>query len=215
MADEMSYWSFYDTPTSHICEQTVEDNLFTMVDPTIEPQIQDLYDIYSTNPLRADRTEGEIILAMGDDYAFRVSAVQLATQQTSVANTYLYRVDYPVNLPEQPCQNNRSPHGSELPFVFGRINDQTGYDFIGSPRDAADLATRESLMEKMILVWTNFAKTGNPNGGDLPNWPVFNGNDQPTMIFSGNPHIENAPFLAEYQAMSEFMKVFSVFDALK
>ena len=70
-------------------------------------------------------------------------------------------------------------------------------------------------MEKMILVWTNFAKTGNPNGGDLPNWPVFNGNDQPTMIFSGNPHIENAPFLAEYQAMSEFMKVFSVFDALK
>ena len=215
MADEMSYWSFYDTPTSHICEQTVEDNLFTMVDPTIEPQIQDLYDIYSTNPLRADRTEGEIILAMGDDYAFRVSAVQLATQQTSAANTYLYRVDYPINLPEQPCQNNRSPHGSELPFVFGRINDQSGDNFIGPPRDATDSATREHLSEQMILVWTKFAKTGDPNGGDLPNWSVFNGNEQPTMIFSASPHIENAPFLAEYQAMSEFMKSFSVFDALK
>jgi para-nitrobenzyl esterase len=152
---------------------------------------------------------------MGDDYAFRVSAVQLATQQTSVANTYLYRVDYPVNLPEQPCQNNRSPHGSELPFVFGRINDQTGYNFIGSPRDAADLATRESLMEQMILAWTNFAKTGDPNGDNLPYWLKFNGNDQPTMIFSASPHIENAPFLAEYQAMAEFMKVFSVFDGLK
>ena len=72
MADEMSYWSFYDTPTSHICEQTVQDNLFTIVDPSVEPKIQELYDIYSANPLRAERTEGEIILAMGDDYAFRV-----------------------------------------------------------------------------------------------------------------------------------------------
>jgi para-nitrobenzyl esterase len=215
MADEMSYWSFYDTPTSHICEQTVQDNLFTMVDPTIEPQIQDLYDIYSANPLRADRTEGEIILAMGDDYAFRVSAIQLATEQTNAAKTFLYRVDYPVNIPEQPCQNNRSPHGSELPFVFGRYNDQAGINFIGPARDATDNATREHLSEQMISAWTNFAKTGNPNGGNLPNWPVFNGKDQPTMIFSGSPHIENAPFLAEYQAMSEFMKVFSVFDALK
>ena len=67
----------------------------------------------------------------------------------------------------------------------------------------------------MISSWTNFAKTGDPSGGNLPNWPVFNGTDQPTMIFSGETHIENAPFLAEYQAMAEFMKEFSVFDALK
>jgi para-nitrobenzyl esterase len=215
MADEMSYWSFYDTETSHICEQTIKDNLFTLVDPTIQPKIQELYDLYSQNPLRAGWPEGYYLLSMGDDYAFRVDSLNLASAQTAVAKTYVYRFSYPVNLPDQPCQNNRSPHGSELPFLFGRINEQTGYDFVGQPRDAQDEAVRERLMNQMILAWSNFARTGDPNGGDLPAWPVFDASTMPTMIFSGDTHVENAPFLAEYQAMSKFMKTFSVFDALK
>ena len=215
MADEMTYWSFYDTKDSHICEQTIKDNLFTMVDPSIEPKIRELYKIYSQDPLRTGGTEGDYVLKMGDDYAFRVDSLDLASAQTAVAKTYVYRFNYPVNLPDQPCQNNRSPHGSELPFLFGRINEQTGYDFIGKARDVQDQATREHLMDQMILAWSNFAKTGDPNGGDLPEWPVFNASTQPTMVFAGDTHLENAPFLAEYQAMSEFMKTFSVFDALK
>jgi para-nitrobenzyl esterase len=215
MADEMTYWSFYDTKDSHICEQTISDNLFTMVDPSIKPKIQELYDLYSQDPLKSGRTQGEYLLAMGDDYAFRVDSLNLASAQAAVAKTYVYRFNYPVNLPDQPCQNNRSPHGSELPFLFGRINEQTGYDFIGKPRDAQDEAERQHLMDQMILAWTNFAKTGDPNGGDLPEWPQFDSSTKPTMVFSGDTHLENAPFEAEYQAMNEFMKTFSVFDALK
>jgi para-nitrobenzyl esterase len=215
MADEMTYWSFYDTADSKICGQTVQENLFNMVDTTITPKIQELYDLYSQNPLRAGRMEGEYLLSMGDDYAFRVDSLQLASAQSAVAKTYVYRFNYPVNLPEQPCQNNRSPHGSELPFLFGRINEQTGYDFIGQARDAQDQAVRDHLEDQMILAWSNFAKTGDPNGGDLPVWPVFDGSTMPTMVFSGDTHVENAPFLAEYQAMADFMKTFSIFDALK
>jgi len=215
MANEMTYWSFYDTPDSHICEQTVKENIFTMVDPSIESKLSGLYNIYSKDPQRVWKEEGDIVLTMGDDYAFRVPALNLASQQTAAANTYVYRVDYPINLPEQPCQNNRSPHGSELPFVFGKIDEQTGYDFIGKPRDADDEAVRKHLMDQMILAWTNFAKTGDPNGGDLPKWTTFDPETQPTMIFSGDTHIENAPFNEEYKAMSEFMKGFNVLDALK
>lgn len=215
MADEMTYWSFYDTKDSHICDQTITDNLFTMVDASIQPKIQELYDLYSSDPQKPSRTEGEYLLAMGDDYAFRVDSLNLASAQSAVARTYVYRFNYPVNLPDQPCQNNRSPHGSELPFLFGRVDEQTGYDFIGKPRDAADETVRQHLMDQMILAWSNFAKTGDPNGGDLPQWPVFDPGIKPTMVFSGESHIENAPFDAEYQAMNEFMKTFSVFDALK
>jgi len=215
MADEMTYWSFYDTEDSHICDQTVSENLFTMVDPSIEPKIQELYDIYSQNPLRAGWSAGDYIVSMGDDYAFRVDSLNLASVQTTVAKTYVYRFNYPVNLPDQPCQDNRSPHGSELPFLFGRIDEQTGYDFIGKPRDTQDETVRQHLMDQMILAWSNFAKTGDPNGGNLPIWPVFDASTQPTMVFSGETHLENAPFMAEYQAMADFMRTFSVFDALK
>jgi para-nitrobenzyl esterase len=32
--------------------------------------------------------------------------------------------------------------------------------------------------------WTNFAKTGNPNGNGLPNWPEYHtaGSNQPMVI---------------------------------
>lgn len=215
MADELSYWSFYDTPDSHICEQTLKENLFTMIDPNIEPKLKELYDLYAQDPQRVWKAEGDIILAMGDDYAFRVDALNVASKQAEVANTYYYRFNYPINLPEQPCQDRRSPHGAELPFVFGSVNTQTGFDFIGEPRDEQDNAARIALMHQAILAWTNFAKTGDPNGGDMPEWAVFNADAQPTMVFDAEMHIENAPFNDEYKAMAEFMKNFNVFDALK
>ena len=214
-ANEMSYWTFYDTETDHICEQTVTDNLFTWIDPAQTSKIEELYDLYKQNPERADYSEGEILLTLGDDYAFRVPSIQLAEAQSKNANTYVYLVDYPVNLPEYPCQNNRSPHGSELPFVFGKINEPSGTDFIGISRDAQDTAVRERLVNEMMSAWVNFAKTGDPNGKALPSWQLFNSDTQPTMRFGGTIKLENAPFHEEYIAMAEFMKTFNVFDALK
>lgn len=215
MANEMSYWEFYDTETDHICEQTVSDNFFTWIDPAQTPQIKELYDLYKQNPERAGYSEGELLLTLGDDYAFRVAAIQLADAQSKNANTYLYRVDYPVNLPDYPCQNNRAPHGSELPFVFGKINESSGTDFIGFSRDNQDTAVRERLVNEMMSAWVNFAKTGNPNGDALPAWLLFNSDSQPTMRFGVTSKSENAPFHEEYIAMAEFMKTFNVFDALK
>jgi para-nitrobenzyl esterase len=215
MGNEMSYWSFYDTQTDHICGQTVADNLVTSIDPAQASRVKELYNLYKQNPERSGYSEGEIILTMEDDIVFRVPAIQLAEAQSKNANTYVYRVDYPVNLPEYPCQNNRSPHGSELPFVFGRINETSGTDFIGISRDEQDTAIRERLMNEMMSAWVNFAKTGDPNSGALPVWSLFNANSQPIMRFGVTSKSENAPFLDEYTAMSDFTKTFNLFDVLK
>jgi para-nitrobenzyl esterase len=215
MGNEMTYWEFYDTETDHICDQTVADNLVTFIDPTQAPSIEQLYNIYQKNPERSGYSEGQVILDLEGDYVFRVPAIQLAEAQSQNGNTYLYRVEYPVNLPEYSCQNNRSPHGSELSFVFGKINESSGTDFIGPARDEQDTAVRERLMNELISAWVNFAKTGNPNGGTVPSWPLFNADLQPTMRFGVTSISENAPFYDEYVAMSEFMKTFNIFDALK
>jgi para-nitrobenzyl esterase len=215
MGNEMTYWEFYDTETDHICDQTVADNLVTYIDPTQSPAIEQLYNIYEKNPERFGYSEGQVILDMEGDYVFRIPAIQLAEAQSQNGNTYLYRVEYPVNLPEYPCQNNRSPHGSELPFVFGKIDEPSGTDFIGLARDEQDSAVRERLMNELMSAWVNFAKTGNPNGETLPEWPLFSADLQPTMRFGVTSQSENAPFYDEYIAMSEFTKTFNIFDALK
>lgn len=51
-------------------------------------------------------------------------------------------------------------HSSELWYVFGTLGK------CWRPMEKADY----ELSERMISYWTNFAKTGNPNGKDLPEW---------------------------------------------
>ncbi len=54
-------------------------------------------------------------------------------------------------------------HAAELPFVFGALKSPM---FPSNQKD-------EELAEIMQGYWTNFAKTGNPNGENLPNWSEF------------------------------------------
>jgi len=60
-------------------------------------------------------------------------------------------------------------HGAELPYVFLYAK---GF----SSRAERDMA------EKVSTYWTNFAKTGDPNGDDLPPWPPFQERDETAMF---------------------------------
>ena len=72
-------------------------------------------------------------------------------------------------------------HGSELPYVFGTLSiaGREGNAGKGSaPKyDATDAAVSTQIQQ----YWTNFAKTGDPNGGSLPKWPKFDPAARPYM----------------------------------
>jgi carboxylesterase type B len=53
----------------------------------------------------------------------------------------------------------------------------------------ADLA----ISDAMSTYWVNFAKHGNPNGKDVPNWPAFSGKNPVVMYFNRTPHTGPVP----------------------
>lgn len=55
-------------------------------------------------------------------------------------------------------------HSDDIEYVFGTLDERPGA--VWRPEDRA-------LSSAMMDYWTNFARTGNPNGDGLPQWPRF------------------------------------------
>lgn len=95
----------------------------------------------------------------------------------------IYMADSPeLDLPEGP-RSAGAYHSGDLAFVFGNVG------HIGAYWDESD----RTLGNVMSRYWTNFAKTGNPNGPDLPPWPSYEANDHTTQVLDTPIHaIEGA-----------------------
>ena len=74
-------------------------------------------------------------------------------------------------------------HSDDIEYVFGTLDSRPGMK--QRPED-----TR--LSELMGTYWTNFAKTGDPNGPGLPRWPTYSGTGN-WQVMHLNPTPEARP----------------------
>lgn len=115
------------------------------------------------------------------DFIFRPGAVALGNIKAAQggAPVYMYLFSW-----ESPVMDGilRSTHCMEIPFVFNNVKRHIA--MTGGGNEAALLG------EKMSSAWINFARTGNPNAGGLPEWEPYTSENGATMFFDNTCEIK-------------------------
>ncbi|WP_144109786.1 carboxylesterase/lipase family protein [Paraburkholderia sp. BCC1886] len=87
-------------------------------------------------------------------------------QRTGHSPVFVYHFE------QTSAYNPVATHTTEVPYVFGNLPAKGTVN-----ASAQDLTVSDTLQS----YWTNFARSGNPNGAGLPQWPQYAGAGSQTM----------------------------------
>ncbi len=118
-------------------------------------------------------TDAEAVVSAGDyasDGFIAYSTWKWLEAQTLTGKAPVYR--YRMDLGSPGDKNHAAIlgafHSDDIEYVFGTLDSRPGA--VWRPED-------QKLSELMGAYWTNFARTGDPNGPGLPPWPTYKAAD--------------------------------------
>ena len=123
--------------------------------------------------------------------------VLTARAASKVSDVYMYR--FSRVAPSSRSAWGGAAHTSEVPYVF----DNTSGD--ASQFEEID----RTVSGAMAAAWVRFAKTGNPNGGELPQWPAYRSPDYRLLDFGDTVTVRSnarSPEIDFFQRVFETMR---------
>jgi len=153
-----------------------EGSIFVMPDPKVQKMTVEDYQAYINNTFGGNAAEALRLFPASSKEDVVPAMVKLRTvlgfaagamhaAETTAANgskVYMYQF---TRVPDSPLKMVGAFHGLEIFYLFGHFK----ADRVAISADKTDIA----LSQNMMKYWTNFARAGDPNGGDLPAWPVY------------------------------------------
>lgn len=114
--------------------------------------------------------------------------------QRTTGDSTVYRYEFDDAPPQPPGEPSHGAyHSSEIEFVFEALPSKK---LPWRPED-------EKLSDLMSTYWTNFAKTGDPNGEGLPHWPPYAPTQFDVMHLDFQPAVEPDAHRARYQFLDK------------
>ena len=157
--------------------------------------------ILSIYPDGTDSTRRRSWANLFRDTYFAWHSFTWATLQTKTGKSHVFMYYFDQPQPVSPLtmvlKSNKSFHGSDCFYVFNHLDQDSKIKYTEEDR---------KLSETMINYWINFAKYGDPNGKDLPQWPVYNVENPFVMYLEANPHITPLPNLDKLKVIDEYYK---------